>query len=137
MPAPDSLFAYGTLLRLEVWNQVTKQPAEFLPAWCEGYIAYHVVGADYPGLVPTGMGDRTFGGVVLGIDENVLQCLDDYEGSQYSRQVIRVNCADGRERDCWVYVWKSEWADRLSSTCWSPEGVGREAERLSDMPSDR
>lgn len=131
MPTPNSLFAYGTLLRQEVWNQVTKQPAEFLPAWCEGYVAYQVAGTNYPGLVPGEKGERTFGGVVLGIDQAVLKSLDDFEGSQYSRQVIRVNCADNGEIESWVFTWKPEFRHRLSPVRWSPEGIGLKSIELS------
>lgn len=129
VPKPDSLFAYGTLLWRDVWERVAKQPAEFHPAWCEGYAAYRVVGTDYPGLIPSYKDDRTFGGVTLGITPAVLARLDAYEGSQYCRGVVRVNCADGFERDCWTYLWNPEFMDRLSRTRWLPRGVGEESKR--------
>lgn len=135
VPEPDSLFAYGTLLRPEVWDRVANRSAKFLPAWCDGYAAYQVVGADYPGLVEAEQGERTFGAVALGIDEDVLQRLDGFEGSQYARQVIRVNCADGHDRSCWVYLWKASFRDQLTGARWSPEGAGAEAVRCWEAQS--
>ena len=109
------LFAYGTLRG----NAMLAPYATLIgPATTSGRLFN--LGA-YPGLV---RGDGEARGELYEIAEEhwerVIAELDDYEGDQYVRELIRVATDEG-ETDAWAYIFVESTEDLDDITSWPPK----------------
>ncbi|ATY60773.1 disease resistance protein Aig2, putative [Cordyceps militaris CM01] len=108
-------FFYGTLMAPEVFFSVcygTKSPPAavqalhaFVPAVLAGFCRHRVRAADYPGIV-SAAGGSVRGVYVTGLTTANMQKLDDYEGSEYRLETVRVRLDDDEaaERETRTYV---------------------------------
>jgi len=94
-----SAFFYGTLMAPAVLNRVlysTSQPPSdkkglltIKPATLHDFVRRRVRFADYPGVVPE-KGQSVLGTFVTGLSAGNIARLDIFEGSQYTRNKVRV-----------------------------------------------
>ncbi|KAJ5182983.1 hypothetical protein N7492_000599 [Penicillium capsulatum] len=99
----------GTLMAPQVLHRVIhgradpepwqKNMLNFQPAVLYGYRRHRVRHADYPGIVPVPSSDSpstsVLGTLVSGITDGDIYRLDQFEGSEYSRQKVRVRILRG------------------------------------------
>lgn len=76
----------------EKWQ---KDLLKIRPAVLHGYRRHRVRGADYPGIIPVSSPDESsrtsvLGTLVSGITDGDIYRLDKFEGSEYSRERVRV-----------------------------------------------
>jgi len=117
-------FFYGTLMAREILyrvcygpNQVGKDPvatmlAENLsirPAILHNYCRHRVRDCDYPGIIPE-KGQSVRGTYVTGLTDGDMYRLDTFEGSEYSKQKVKVEVLEddshssGQEMEANTYV---------------------------------
>lgn len=114
------VFTYGTLQLEEVWRRVALRRFATVAGHVDGFAAYRIQGVDYPGM--TRRGDAvTRGTVYLGVDADALARLDRFEGTEYQRWTVPVQCEDGIVRDCQAYVVPSASAAPLTDEPWTLE----------------
>jgi gamma-glutamylcyclotransferase (GGCT)/AIG2-like uncharacterized protein YtfP len=115
----DYLFVYGTLLPHLAPPAVLNEVRQFI--WLGQGVAggrLYDLGA-YPGAILDAAAETGIIGQVCQLpdDPAVLAALDAYEGYYYAdpdpdslfvRTTTRVRLADGRELDCWIYVYNRE-----------------------------
>jgi gamma-glutamylcyclotransferase (GGCT)/AIG2-like uncharacterized protein YtfP len=118
----DYLFVYGTLLPHLAPPAVVNEVRQFI--WLGRGTArgrLYDLGA-YPGAILDAAAETRIVGQVCQLPDNpaVLEALDAYEGYYYAdpspdslfvRTTTRVSLADGRELDCWIYVYNREVSD--------------------------
>jgi gamma-glutamylcyclotransferase (GGCT)/AIG2-like uncharacterized protein YtfP len=118
----DYLFVYGTLLPELAPQAVLNEVRQFI--WLGRGVArgrLYDLGA-YPGAILDAAAETRIVGQVCRLPDNpeVLEALDAYEGYYYAdprpdslfvRATTRVSLADGRELDCWIYIYNREAAD--------------------------
>src|ERR1700712_5751731 len=66
----------------------------FTPAILSGFQRHRVIGADYPGIVPTPE-STVRGSLVTGLTDGDMFRLDIFEGDEYSRRKVRVRAIVG------------------------------------------
>jgi hypothetical protein len=76
------------------------------------FCRHQVQFADYPGIIAEA-GKRVKGTYVAGLTKMDIWRLDTFEGSEYSREVVKVKLLDGDgiegdEAECSVYVYQDE-----------------------------
>lgn len=112
------VFTYGTLQVEEVWRRVALRPFPTVAGEAQGFTAHRIRGVDYPGMTPRD-GVATQGTVYLDVDDHTLSRLDRFEGDEYERWTIPVQCADGLSRECQAYVIAPGSPTVLTSESWS------------------
>jgi len=113
-------FTYGSLMCDDIMAAVAGLRAAAVPARLDGYRRSPVIGEDYPGMVPAA-GDKVDGVLYLELPDAALARLDAFEGDEYRREQVSVQCADGRIESAWTYVFKPEYAARLAAGTWDFE----------------
>jgi gamma-glutamylcyclotransferase (GGCT)/AIG2-like uncharacterized protein YtfP len=102
----DRLFVYGTLRlgsKNEQAERLAKTARHMGAATIRGRL-YRV--AHYPALAPAlSEEDRVKGDVFEGVTAELLQWLDEYEGTEYERQVAEVTMQDGRTLAAFFYCY--------------------------------
>lgn len=120
-PASNSdLFTYGSLMCADIMAQVCGQHLVATPAVLPHYRRFLVKDEQYPGVVADFSGSVP-GQVYRGIRAVAWERLDRFEGEMYDRVPVRV-CYDGG--GCGVvfcYVFRPEFAHRLTASEWSFE----------------
>lgn len=115
-----SLFCYGTLQSLEVFEGVVGATYRRESASLEGYASYRVSNADYPGVKLQG-GGLVQGFVYHGLGKSALRKLDLYEGEMYRRLLISVETDKGQNLKAWTYAIKTHWLHQLTNEPWRYE----------------
>jgi gamma-glutamylcyclotransferase (GGCT)/AIG2-like uncharacterized protein YtfP len=105
--AGHALFVYGTLREPAVRRRVLGGHREIAtcPAVLLGHDRRLFPGFEYWFVVPAEADARVDGELMLGLSDDDLVILDDYEdldAGLYVRAMVRVETADG-ERDAWTY----------------------------------
>ena len=108
MPDVEYLFVYGTLRRARprtADRERLMQGAVFVDDAAFPGRLYRI--GWYPGAVrDTEMGARVHGEVYrMGDPRAALARFDDYEGDEYTREVVTVDLAGGGVVDAWVYLY--------------------------------
>ena len=111
------LFTYGSLMCEDIMTDVAGARLRSTPAILSGYRRYVVVNEKYPGAIPE-PGCIIHGVVYHGIDADSQQRLDRFEGEMYDRSPVTVHYADGHAAVVDCYIFRSEFAHRLSTTEW-------------------
>jgi len=112
---PNRLFIYGTLHPSQAPEEIRDAVRKLKPLG-KGAVRGKLYNfGDYPGLVLGGRGSRMIPGEVftLPADPRTLAKLDDYEEfhpsdpqrSLFKRLKTVVTLANGKQEDCWVYVY--------------------------------
>ena len=99
------LFVYGTLMEGECRHQLLV-PAGILTITAASApgVLFHL--GEYPGMTPSDDGSRRVVGELIefGDLDRILDRLDDEEGSEYERRLIRLTLADGSTQYAWSYI---------------------------------
>ena len=99
------LFVYGTLRRAykNIYAQLFHANARFLgKARMRGRLHQF---ASYTGAVVSEQPEEWVAGELFQLqDPSVLQTLDEYEGSEFERVLVKVSLDDRREVESWVYL---------------------------------
>lgn len=126
--ADGTAFFYGTLMAPEVFftvcyrnspidSKFLKSLHEFKPALLHGYCRRRVRHADYPGIIPDA-DHEVRGTLVTGLTSANIHHLDFFEGSEYTREKVKVKLltkvgddegqgnVEGGEVETNVYVFK-------------------------------
>lgn len=111
------VFTYGTLQVDAIWRRVTGQACRVVAGVAHGYRVRRLKDADYPAIVSDDLED-TPGLVYLDVAPDSLVRLDRFEGDQYVRRPLRVQCQDGQVRTCQAYVLAPSKLDLLTSDPW-------------------
>lgn len=110
-----NVFAYGTLRMEEVWRGVTGDSTVPVAGRLHGYRAYRVAGQVYPAITPKPLGE-TPGVVYRDVRQALLARLDDFEGPDYERRQVVIECEDDHTLLCQTYVYPDP--DRLTTEPW-------------------
>jgi gamma-glutamylcyclotransferase (GGCT)/AIG2-like uncharacterized protein YtfP len=115
-PSHD-LFTYGSLMCEDIMTDVAGIRVDCTPAELHGYRRFLVRDEQYPGIVAAA-GGHVSGIVYHGISPESWQRLDRFEGEMYRRAPVTVRFADGRESLVDCYLFRPEFAHRLTETEW-------------------
>jgi gamma-glutamylcyclotransferase (GGCT)/AIG2-like uncharacterized protein YtfP len=112
------LFTYGSLMCEDIMRNVAGARLRCTPATLSGFRRFLVKDEAYPGVVPD-HGGAVPGIVYHGIDSAGWQRLDLFEGTMYQRRPVAIRYEDGREAVVDCYLFRSEFAHRLTATEWN------------------
>ena len=113
-----NVFTYGSLMFDDVWTRVVAGDYRSIAATLAGHARFRVADADYPGMVTHADG-RVDGMLYLDVDEADLARLDRFEGDDYDRASVALECADGVVRDGETYLYRLH--ERLLGSPWEPQ----------------
>jgi gamma-glutamylaminecyclotransferase len=122
-PAPSAVFVYGTLMAGQRRHNLLQSCGlrSVTPASAGGSL---VDLGEYPALRRSPQCASRVYGECIEVEhlEDLLECLDEYEGPRYRREVVEITLEDGRSRDAWAYVLASDPADfeLINSGRWRP-----------------
>jgi gamma-glutamylcyclotransferase (GGCT)/AIG2-like uncharacterized protein YtfP len=100
----DRLFVYGTLRpgSNNSYADLLEKAARHMGRATVSGRLYRVT--HYPALAPSqSKEDRVVGDLFEGITAELWQLLDEYEGAEYSREMVGVMTEDGVTREAYVY----------------------------------
>lgn len=118
-------FTYGSLMTDRIMFGVCGTKPEAMPARLKGFSRHPVRGEDYPGIVPAGAAEVS-GVLYLAVPPDALAKLDAFEGEQYLRCAVTVECGDGQQRPAEVYVFHPEHAHLLLPGDWDVAAFERD-----------
>lgn len=110
-------FTYGSLMCEDIMSVVCGAALRFEPATLDGYRRQCVVGEHYPGMIPV-RGHAVAGVLYFDLPDAAWSRLDRFEGDEYERQKVTVRLADGALEEAWTYVFRPEFAQRLTGEEW-------------------
>ncbi len=106
----EYLFVYGTLLS-HFNNEAIGPVAELMQYVGKGKLKGRIfdLGA-YPALITSANEKHDVQGEVyqLALTEKVFAALDEYEGDEYRRELLKVQLEGGEKIKCWAYVYEPE-----------------------------
>ncbi len=118
------LFVYGTLLSpLLMKKLVGKLPAS-QPAHIKNYKAVFFTHRHYPGLTIK-RNAITAGRVYTKLSRKQIRVLDDYEGTEYKRELIKIYLENNEVKVCWIYITKQHSQRILSLLPWDKYDADR------------
>jgi gamma-glutamylcyclotransferase (GGCT)/AIG2-like uncharacterized protein YtfP len=120
------LFAYGTLKDEVQLRALLGSSARYrvVGAGSVRGVLYDVRG-EYPALRPAVAEEDVVSGVVLELDDTLLERLDAYEGvgeGLYVRERCTVRLDDGRSAEAWVYLYNRPTTSLRRIAAWPPGG---------------
>lgn len=118
--SPPALFTYGSLMCTDIMAQVSGQHLVAIPAVLPHYRRFLVKDEQYPGVVADLSGSVP-GQVYRGISAPAWARLDRFEGEMYARKPVRVCYDGGGDAVVFCYVFRPEFAHRLTDREWSFE----------------
>lgn len=128
--APEVFFSavYGAMNPGKVFEGLHS----FHPGVLDGYVRHRVKWADYPGIIPQ-EGASVRGVYATGLTDANMRKLDDFEGSEYVKEVAKIRLADsGEEKEATVYVYQHP--KELEEGGWDFEHFKRERLALWSRP---
>jgi gamma-glutamylcyclotransferase (GGCT)/AIG2-like uncharacterized protein YtfP len=116
-----NLFVYGTLMWPEIMAEVIGRKMDGRPAVLHDVRRFRVKDQVYPSLV-TDPGFTVEGVVYTGLSDAELAALDRFEGPEYDRREVTVQC--GAERlSAGVYFTSEAGMKLLEPDEWTPEDL--------------
>jgi len=115
-----NLFAYGTLMDIEILAGITRCRPDRQAAVLSGYSRHPVRGEVYPALVEK-EGGRVAGVLYLDLPESVWPCLDRFEGEMYRRVSESVIDRNGLALPAGTYFCRPGFRHLLKESEWSFE----------------
>ena len=91
------LFIYGTLRDRDVCEKVLGRPVpitDLSPAFAQDFAILKVADVSYPCLLPH-EGSKAHGALLSNLTQDDIAILDKFEGVNYHRVSVRVQCDDG------------------------------------------
>ena len=122
---PALLFAYGSLQLPEVFEAVTRQSRDGLPAVLEGFRRTKLKGFGFPAIVPVA-GMETSGLVYTALEEDAWRRLDAFEDDFYDRKTVRVRLASGILLEAQTYVLSHQFLHLSLDESWSLDDLDTE-----------
>ncbi len=122
---PALLFAYGSLQLPEVFEAVTRQSRDGLPAVLEGFRRTKLKGFGFPAIVPVA-GMETSGLVYTALEEDAWRRLDAFEDDFYDRKTVRVRLASGAVLEAQTYVLSHQFLHLSLDESWSLDDLDTE-----------
>jgi gamma-glutamylcyclotransferase (GGCT)/AIG2-like uncharacterized protein YtfP len=116
-----NLFVYGTLMWEETQRALLGRSPQTVDALLYDYRRLKIRRESYPGIKKS-PGYSVNGKLLLGLTEEELRVLDQYEGEEYERIEVRVKTPEGEFIDAFVYVIKDEFSDILKDEEWNEKG---------------
>ncbi len=115
---PRNVFTYGSLMFAEVWGRVVHGAYGAVAARLVGHRRHEVRGQTYPGMIACD-GAAVEGVLYLDVAADDLERLDRFEGADYRRITVSVDCADGAPRAGETYLYLRH--DLLLDAPWKAE----------------
>jgi gamma-glutamylcyclotransferase (GGCT)/AIG2-like uncharacterized protein YtfP len=116
-----NLFAYGTLMFPEVWEQVVGRPFAAERATISGFAVRRVVDDVYPVLIHADKNSGVDGLVFRNVDHATLARLDAYESDFYQRLEVTATLSNGECLACQAYVLPERNRDAASAETWNAD----------------
>jgi gamma-glutamylcyclotransferase (GGCT)/AIG2-like uncharacterized protein YtfP len=129
LASSQDLFTYGSLMCEDIMAEVAGLRLACTPAILAGYHRFLVRNEQYPGVIeaPTG----TVAGIVYhGLTPEAWARLDRFEGEMYDRRPVTARYEDNTEAKVDCYVFRSEFAHRLTATEWDYAAFLRDGKAL-------
>ena len=120
-----SVFTYGTLEIPDIMEAVTGRSFDSVEAMADGYARYLLKGRVYPGMTPVS-GRTTSGRVYLGVDEQSLELLDQFEDDVYVRRLIPVQTTTANWLKAFAYIIDPKDKDWLTADPWIKESFAEQ-----------
>ncbi len=117
-------FAYGTLMFEDIMREVSGCRLTGISGVLRGYVRRCVKGEQYPGLVADSDG-RVRGVVYRNVPSAAWRRLDRFEGEMYTRELVRIELADGATVLAGTYVVRRVFRGRLDLSEWDAQGFLR------------
>lgn len=108
-------FTYGSLMLSFVFQRVTGRSPRSIDARLQHWKRFQVKGESFPAIMPS-LGDTVQGILWVGITQEELRKLDDFEGVLYQRVSVDVTDSAGLRYPAEVYRWTK--TDGLIDTPW-------------------
>lgn len=118
-------FTYGSLMTEHIMFGVCGMQLSAKPARLAGFSRHPVKDEDYPGIVPSDA-DEVHGVLYLAVPADAIARLDAFEGEQYRRTPVTVECPDGQQLSADTYVFRPELAHLLLPGDWDEAAFERE-----------
>ena len=118
----SNLFVYGTLLSKEIWESIISGNYSSESAVLKGYARKKVKRKDYPGLIKHD-GLKVEGMNYYDISEEDFRKLDAFEGEEYARNNISLLLESGKNVECFAYLFRKEYFNKLTKSDWSFEKI--------------
>jgi gamma-glutamylcyclotransferase (GGCT)/AIG2-like uncharacterized protein YtfP len=113
----EHLFAYGTLMCVDIMREVAGCDLSDLQGTLRGYRRRAVKGEHYPAVVLDEQ-SSVEGVIYLDVPESAWRRLDAFEGEMYARQAVAVELRDGTPMLAGTYVLKPAFLNRLGPSDW-------------------
>ncbi len=125
-----NLFTYGTLMAPDIMREVSGTLLESVSVTLSGYQRFQVQGEQYPGIISEA-GQKVTGILYLNVPADAVKRLDLFEGEMYNRIPVSVaRDSDGETVSAMAYVFKDEYAHRLSTSAWDFENFLQNGKQL-------
>lgn len=115
-----NLFAYGTLMDLEIMTQVSGNQYRSQKATLLNYVRKRVRGEVYPAIIGQS-GGAVDGILYFNLSKEAFDRLDKFEGPLYVRTEAEAVCDNGEGLATDTYVITADSAHQLSDDDWSYE----------------
>jgi gamma-glutamylcyclotransferase (GGCT)/AIG2-like uncharacterized protein YtfP len=112
-----NLFAYGTLMCVDIMEEVAGIRPSHQSAILRHYSRRSVEGEFYPAVIPHEPG-LVEGVVYLGIPGAAWKRLDRFEGELYERRLVTIELRDGGTLPAATYVARPDLCERLEPHEW-------------------
>lgn len=122
---PDSLFAYGSLLLPEVFEAVTRQSRDGVPAVLDGFRRTKLKGFGFPAILPEA-GMDTSGLIYTALEGAAWRRLDAFEDDFYDRKSVLIRLASGELLEAQTYVLSHRFLHLSLDESWSLDDLDRE-----------
>lgn len=117
LASSQDLFTYGSLMCEDIMAEVAGLRLGCTPAILAGYRRFLVKDEQYPGVIEAATG-MVAGIVYHGLTPEAWSRLDRFEGEMYDRRPVTVRYENNTEITVDCYVFRSEFAHRLTATEW-------------------
>ena len=113
-----NIFTYGTLMSLKIWERVVMGKYLFHPGILQGYTCNKVKNEVYPGLIKSKT--TTVKGVIYwDVNREDILRLDQFEGDEYKRIMVKIKDSGNKGIDCQTYLVKDEFNHKITDVPWS------------------
>lgn len=113
----NDLFVYGSLMNPEVYRIFIQPKHKPVSAVLKGYQRFFVSGYEFPGI-KTDENSEVNGLLLLGLTDEQINILDNFEADWYSREKVDVLLESNTTKSCEVYLFQKRYQHLLSDRIW-------------------